>query len=276
MRVVFIGLLGLLHCFSIVRAQDIHVNGQVRGQDEMPLAYVNIGIELQNIGTVSQPDGRFELSIPDEYRTDSLLFSVIGYHPRKVAIQSLLGGNPNIILSPRSYEMEHINVKAKRAKTKKIGRKRKGLLKIVMYMEDDNLGSEFGRFFESDKEHSKLENLSFYIHHNPFDSIKFRVNVYEEENGEPSKNILRENIFVTYGEESGWVNVDVSKYEIYPKGNFFVSMEWIEDKNHPEDRKLFFASRLIGAKDTWSRKVSQGTWKRSNSADMVMNATISY
>lgn len=276
MKIILMGFFGLLQLLSVAAAQNINVNGVVVDQHQAPIPYVNIGIEHKNIGTVSQPDGHFEITIPTENQTDSLLFSSIGYYPQRVAIRSLVEGNETITLKERSYDLEKIDVEAKRVKTKKIGKKRKGLLKIVAYIEDDNLGFEFVRFFENDIENIKVENFAIYVINNPFDSVKFRVNVYEVENGAPSKNILRENIFVTYQDKEGWLNVDLSEYEIYPKGNFFIGVEWIEDKSHPEDRKLYFAGKVIGPKNTWKKEISQGEWKKNTKIDVVMNATISY
>ena len=58
----------------------------IDAKNASPLAYVNIGIKESSIGTVSKEDGSFTIVIPFEYQTDSLTFSMVGYHESNLSI----------------------------------------------------------------------------------------------------------------------------------------------------------------------------------------------
>src|SRR5258705_13688572 len=51
-----------------------------------PIPFVNVGIFEKNIGTLSDPDGSFELTIPSQYAHDSIIFSSIGFRQRKIPV----------------------------------------------------------------------------------------------------------------------------------------------------------------------------------------------
>ena len=53
------------------------------------IEFVNIGIVGKNIGTVSNTNGVFEISVDKEMDIDTLLFSAIGYEPRLRRIADL-------------------------------------------------------------------------------------------------------------------------------------------------------------------------------------------
>jgi hypothetical protein len=77
------------------------------------IAFVSIGIEGTSIGTATNPDGYFQLKVPDEFKTKNLYFSAIGYVSGSY---SMLDFKPDqdiqITLAPQSYKIEAIDVAA--------------------------------------------------------------------------------------------------------------------------------------------------------------------
>src|SRR6267142_1827990 len=74
-------------CFAqiVTNSQEtpIILSGSViEGRTGKPIPFVNIGIVEKNIGTLSDPDGSFELTIPAQYVHDSVIFSSLGFNKR--------------------------------------------------------------------------------------------------------------------------------------------------------------------------------------------------
>ncbi len=79
-------VLFLFLLFSIqIWAQDKEISGTVVDEDQIPLPGVNVRVKNSNIGTVTDFDGNFSLSIPD---TDGvvIVFSSIGFTTKEVTV----------------------------------------------------------------------------------------------------------------------------------------------------------------------------------------------
>lgn len=68
-------------------AQDRSLSGTVTDQNGMPLPGVTVQVKETNTGTVTDFDGNFTLSIPDESGT-ILVFSFLGYVQQEVQVQN--------------------------------------------------------------------------------------------------------------------------------------------------------------------------------------------
>ncbi len=80
-------LLLLAFCFSpFLHAQERTVSGNVQDTDGQALPGVNILIKGSNVGTVTDFDGNFSISVPDE--STVLLFSYVGFQTQSVAVGS--------------------------------------------------------------------------------------------------------------------------------------------------------------------------------------------
>ncbi|MDO8927740.1 MAG: carboxypeptidase-like regulatory domain-containing protein [Bacteroidota bacterium] len=90
------------------------LKGRVIDQEKNEgIAFVSIGIEGTSTGAASNPEGYFELQIPEEHKTKSLFFSAIGYKNNSFAIPDLLQNqNISIPLVPQSYDIETVDVAA--------------------------------------------------------------------------------------------------------------------------------------------------------------------
>ena len=65
------------------------VKGKVTDDKGIPLPYANIGLYEKNVGTLSDPDGTFEITLPASSTNDSLIFSTVGYETKKIAVSGL-------------------------------------------------------------------------------------------------------------------------------------------------------------------------------------------
>ncbi|MEM9858243.1 MAG: carboxypeptidase-like regulatory domain-containing protein [Bacteroidota bacterium] len=98
---------------SVCYAQKITLSGKVYNARSEPLAYVNLAIEELNLGTFSDLDGRFSLTLPSQNL--QLVISSMGYKTQKVLIDSITDlTNVSIILQEDLLELDDIIVTAKK------------------------------------------------------------------------------------------------------------------------------------------------------------------
>ena len=188
------------------------------------IAYVNIGIQGKAIGTVSDENGEFTLYLNRTKLSneDTLVFSRIGYSSMYFSFiqlnEIMASKHPlSIELDEKVEQLNEVIVRSRVAKTKEIGSIKKSLLNMnvnfsIAQYPNQNLGSEIGRKFNIRKQHTKIMSFRFYLQHNNFDDVKFRLNIYDiEKNGRPRKNLLTEHIVLNVrGRKTGWIEVDLS------------------------------------------------------------------
>jgi hypothetical protein len=77
-----------------------------------------------------------------------------------------------------------------------------------------------------------FETFSFYVVKNLYhDSLQFRVMLYRvAENGRPGSTFLKKPILFKTNSKQGEVNVDLKPYDIVHTGDFFISLECLEDE----------------------------------------------
>ena len=111
----------LLLCFNIQFGMcQVDLVGQVIDADtEEPLPYVNIGLLNQNIGTVTDEAGYFELEVPGNgYADATLRFSMIGFEPQDFMLQEYRDQKIlTIPLQEKATALEEVVLTTKRKRT---------------------------------------------------------------------------------------------------------------------------------------------------------------
>jgi len=109
MRILFTTLTLILICFSL-RGQV--VKGKViEAKSNKPLEGVNIYLQNNNIGTISDKDGLFNIDLGDmSLNQDTLIFSMMGYSITKRSVLELLKKSNDILLFPKTNELEGVDV----------------------------------------------------------------------------------------------------------------------------------------------------------------------
>ena len=99
-------------------AQDeIRISGTLLDQKtKIPLVYAAIQVKGSPLGTSTDFKGRFNFTISDKYRNDTLLFSIIGYFPKTLKISSIKSGERlTVYMKQKSVKLDEITVKPKKA-----------------------------------------------------------------------------------------------------------------------------------------------------------------
>lgn len=267
--------LTILCCFFSLKGQTTLVGRVLDTQSKVSLVYVNIGVVGKEVGTVSDAEGYFSLTLdqPTE-RQDSLRFSMLGYEPKSFLLDQFLEDKPfEIYLNEQAFALEEVVLISpkKNLKAKLLGNKTKSNL-IYTAFTTNRLGNEMGIVIRGRKDPMWLDYLEFNIVENDYGPIRFRLNIYDLKEGLPNQNILTENVFIDTDLERGIVRVDLTPYDLLINEDFFVALEWIEDLG---PGKLYFSGGFFG-NPLIARSVSQGPWKRVGNASLGMQVYVRY
>lgn len=259
-------LIPVLLLISLQLPGQSTVEGTIKdGKSMKGLAYVNVGVVGKNVGTVTDSDGRFQLTVEETYDHDTLSISMVGYQRKSWRVsdfRQLLRHETEIILDEEAYTMDEVVVygekfKGRKLKEKVLGNPTESKSNRTGF-ETNYLGNEMGIVIKNKKRPTYIKDFNVSVVSNKYDSFKFRINFYDMKKGLPDKNILKENIIVTSDMKEGKLTVDLTPYNIMVEDDFFVSMEWIEDMG---EHGLFFSTETSAASPTIVRKTSQGAWK---------------
>lgn len=254
----------LLFTFSLCNyalSQKVYAGTIKDKTTEEILPYVNIGIVKKGVGTVSSSEGKFSLELNNSYAEDTLRISSIGYKAKNILIKDfkrILDENTIIYLSPEITELNEVVVSNRKLKEKVLGNETTSK-SVVVGFSSNKLGNEFGSLIKIKRSPTFIKEFSVSIASNEFDSLKFRLNMYEFKNGVPGKSLLRENIILESTVKEGVLRVDLQPYNIIARDDFLISLEWIEDLGDKDG--LNFSASIFGS-DLYVRSTSQDSWKK--------------
>ncbi len=273
MKTRLISLFLVLQMTTCIFAQT-RVTGKLINTKQQPLGYVSIGIVGTSVGTVSDEQGHFELYLSSE---GNVVFSLIGYRSlilSSAALKTRPTEQP-IVLEEQPFQLPEIRISNREQVTKTIGGDKINAKTSTNFAigskPSQNLGAEIGRKFNLPKAPCRLEKYRFYLQSN-FESVKFRVNVYSLKSME---NLLSENIYyATAGKVNGWVEIDLTPYDIVINEDVVVSIQWIESKG--KGSYLRMPIQMPAMAVHYYKYGSQDKWKKFNGMTTAMNLTFSY
>jgi len=230
----------------------------VNSETNEPIPYANIGILNKNIGTVTNDDGSFVLDISKLSTKDTIRISYIGYKTLDlIKDQAEPSKKTKIRLQPQEIWIPEVQVNNVKPKHVILGNKNKSHL-FTADESAQQLGNEFGTLIKV-KHRGLLEQLRFHIVSTTYDSLVFRVNIYDVVNGYPCNNILKEQIVIRPNLKSGNVMIDLSDYNIYLDEDFVICLENI--KKLGDDKSKFILSLGVVNNPSFFRPSSQGKWE---------------
>ena len=159
------------------------------------VAYVNIGLIGKNLGTVSDQNGNFKIDLTKANDNDSVRFSMIGYGSKTLTVSKLRGDSlKNIYLTPVNYNIEEIKVTYHKPKNLRIGNPVE-TNDLRSGFSNNDLGSELGiKAFVKKK--VVLKNVNLDVAVCTYDSVIYRLNIYQTDNQIDYRNILKEPIYI--------------------------------------------------------------------------------
>jgi len=223
------------------------------------LSYVNIGIRHKNIGTVSNIEGDFMISIPKENEQDTLIFSLVGYDDLKITVKNM-PANGQVDLHKKVNELAEVSIKSPRLIEKKYG---ESSYHPLLHFTDGSTNQkdifEIAQLIKLDTILSKVTSVNLFISLARKDSGIFRVNFYGFDGKHPTSRIVEKNITQTHAITPGWLKFDLNQYNIYLKGDFVIALEFIPAS--PNIGPINYDIKIVGATKSFMRASSQGDWK---------------
>ena len=237
--------ISILTCLLSHLANSAHTQ-TIRGQvmdfaTRKPIMYVNIGILGSPIGTISNADGTFSITVTAQYSEDSLIFSMLGYAPKSIAVRQLADQiNSSVFLTEKVTRLETVTITEKQRKPKVYplgNRYQKGGL---IYCDSLAAGSAMALLIENKYPayHKDLEfplyarEARLFISQNTLDSFKVRIRFLSRhpETGLPDDDIFDESIVLTSTVRHGWITFDLKPYNLLISDtSFYLAFEWIMD-----------------------------------------------
>lgn len=226
-------LLIVLLTFILNKSLGQTISGRVVDESTgEALEYVNIRVVNRNIGTVSLRNGEFMLSIPNVSKRDTVRFTYIGYKTVSQLIDSFYSTTQQVIkLKPEPYILDEVVVGAK-PETQVLGNSKVGK-RYTGWGDFKSLrGRVRGLLIGGAECPVKVKSVSFRINHNEWDSVAFRISMFEVEGNMPRKSLLKENLFVTTNKKHKWVKVDLNNLDIAICTRTVVTVEWVDAWGH--------------------------------------------
>ncbi len=231
--------------------------GCILSEDSIALAFVNIGVVDKDIGTVSDIEGNFSIVLQEKYRNDTLRFSCIGYKPVEIRVADFVKlKNKRICLAKQVYAIKEVIIKPKLYKQKQLGIFKKGK-SIQAGYNNLKLGYECGVLMKT-RQTTLIEKVLINISRCTYDTLFFRINIYEEDNNQNFKSIQSKPVYFQIPKEktNETIEIDLSAHNLIVDNDFLVTMEHVKNLG---DGELFFCARLL--RRSYYRTTSQGAWK---------------
>ncbi len=219
---------------------QVSVSGKViDSESKTSVPFVNIGVKGKPIGTVSDLNGKFELDL--ENINDVVTFSAIGFETKNISGNDLKNSK-TVELNPKDYQIEAIKITAQRFGEEQLFGVKNETRGKSMGFGSSKLGTEIGAPIKIDKP-TYIKTANFVLNHAKGDSMFFRMNIYQFQDGEIGENLLKENILIMQKQEKGVVSVDLTSYNIILENDVLLSLEWIKDDNGKGNVGLTFDTK---------------------------------
>ncbi len=243
-----------------------------------PLPFVNIGVLNQDWGTVTDARGAFSLRLKEDFRDDTLRFSMIGYNSLETIIGEIDMLDSLVVHIEESLdELQEVVVTAKALKARKLGNKTESKF-LGTGFGYDQLGAEMGIKIKVRHQPTFVDAFNFTITYNRLSAVTiFRLNFYALENGEPGKNILKENIFIPIDpQQTGSISFDLKPHDIVLRDDVLVTLEWVgSEGENKKGEGIYFPLSLL-SKGTYFKPSSQAKFKKHSGLGVGFNIDVKF
>ncbi|MEQ9404627.1 MAG: carboxypeptidase-like regulatory domain-containing protein [Cyclobacteriaceae bacterium] len=211
--------------------EGVVLQGIVLDEEDSPLPFVSIGFERMDIGTISDPDGTFEIQIPGLNLNDSIQFSSIGYTKQIMAINDLIESS-EIILQSEAVVLDEVVVSEKKNfRTGRLGymKGRDGSLPFDTIQG----GGAIAMLLSAPEVPFYVDKVQVRLMYNSKDTLQFRLHffAYDSVCDCPGVELLEKEVILREQRRFGWLRFDLRQEEIrIGEKNFFVGFEWLDDR----------------------------------------------
>lgn len=271
----FKSIIPLLFLATFSPAQILR--GRITDQDtNEPLEFVNVGVLHRERGSVTDAQGVFSFQADSIFDSDTLRVSMLGYSTVNMTVgefrsrsREQMGG---VALAKTSHTMREATIRSRELRPRKLGNKNDGAVSAGFSSND--LGCEMVTKINIKSDPTYIEKFNFYISSSIFDTLLFRLNIYEMKDGLPGRQLNTQNIFVTTTVKQGWVSVNLSEFNLFASTDFAIGLELIRDfRKGDVSSGLMFGAGLFN-KNSYYREASQQEWKKIPAVGIGFNVEV--
>lgn len=200
--------------------------GIVVDENNLPIPYVSVWVEGENIGTTSEEDGSFLLEINSE---KNIVFSALGYQTKIVSSKEI----SKVILTSKVIELNEVFVEKRKGKNEVfIGdfsgiKLNSGVTNVGQ--ENVHIWSKFIRFNEKIKEHPFIKSIEF-VTHSQLKNALLRIRIFNiDSQGIPTGDEVEDDILIKIKKGTKNNILDLSKYNIkIQKEGILIGFEYLK------------------------------------------------
>lgn len=241
-------------------------------QTKEAVEFANIGIVGKGVGTVTDENGVYTLTVPDSVAGEPVRISRIGYKTQQLSVEQL-AAKPTLSAEQTATALKEVAVSAKKLKIKVAGNDTK-TRSVTAGFKKNSLGAEIAVKINIKAPKTQIRKFFINIAANNIEKPVFRFNLYSvDPKGAPKENLLTQNIIFEPKEKTGFTELDLTPYNIVVDDDVFIAIEWVKDLGDVSG--LGFSTKLVGS-STWYRLASQGDWHKIPSIGVGLHAEIAY
>ena len=210
-----------------------------------PLEYVSLGVINTPISSVTNEKGEFILDVKGQLPVAIVRVSMIGYKAQTFSIEELTNIKNSIKLENIPIKLGEVTIKPYAGKSKKVG--------TTGYTWHGELcgwggiqrgkGYEIGTKIELGSTAVLLRSLHVHLSKQSFESSLFRLHIRNIVNNLPSDELLTENILIPITKKSGWIDIDLDKYNLVFKDDIALTLEWVNVTATDKSRLIHVGSK---------------------------------
>ena len=250
---------------------------------KQPLSYVSIGIMGKSIGTISDANGVFHISIDGKYTNDSISIFLLGYKSINYKCADFIAKNKvsdKYFLKEVAYNLSEVVVTPKNLVSETVGNVGGSVTQVSFKITDSlhNSGAEIGTYVKIKQKFIFIDSIGFGIAENDYDSVKFRVNIYKGDGNKALENITKKPIYVTAKKGAQDFNLDVRSLNITSSGDFIIAAQVVDFPKYDAGKvakKFSFKGRLIG-RGFLFRNNPFSEWEKIPLLSAAFHASVSY
>ncbi len=242
------------------------------------IAFVNCIVKGTMTGTMTDEIGFFELQYNSKNLNDTIIFSCLGYEQVLIPLNKLIKGENNTIyLTPMPTILNEVIIEERKGKMITLGVSHRAIAGGgVAYSSDTVLGTQVAYLIEIEKKKSIfIEKVKVHFYSNGCNRFPMRVHLYSQnkETGLPKDEMLNENEIFYVNVSKGWVEINLKKYNVIAKENFFICIEWLDNNDCQfENRPFISVKARIKTPKTYYKLFGTNTWQKAPQ-NYVMNVS---
>jgi hypothetical protein len=222
--------------FTGVYSQNTILTGHIIDKDSREgVSYSTVMFYKTGQGTLSDSLGNFRLQINKNNLVDSIYFSCVGYKDTVISIKDL---KDNVELQPKVQKINEIVVFGAKSFEKYIGCQKKYLFNTIDFVY--NTGTSIRLYFPYNN--SFIQSVGFHIKKIDSKSVSLSIRIIKPDTTSKGlgEDLINERVLVKLV-ETGWIDVDLSKYKIkIPDIGFIVVIDVVGFEDKTKEHHISF------------------------------------